>query len=210
MPDYGNERVLCVPTDAVKQIGEFQGFSPEWAKYLHNLLKSGLASFELRKHVETDPRFKQIIPYMVIEYRNPDLRTQSILRYCRTKHSGEARLRGKITIGIGGHINPVDGIDDPTLAFEMGWRRELREEVRIDARYEIAPIGVLNDDSDDVGKVHFGVVLRVGVSKPCVYPNNHESIEMFFDDAKNYPFPATPNYEGWSRLVLDSDSLIKR
>ena len=103
-------------------------------------------TFRPRPEAETDPSWKQIIPYLVL--RDGD----RILLMRRTRAGGDARLHERYTIGIGGHVNPGD--TDPLDAL----RREWREEIDADFEPTLEPLGVLNDDDNAVGTVHLGLV----------------------------------------------------
>ena len=81
--------------------------------------------FVERRHAETDATLKQIIPYCVV------VRGGDVFLTRRTSKGGDARLFGKRSIGIGGHINPVDGAD----VLALGLRREIEEELTIDGAW---------------------------------------------------------------------------
>ena len=102
--------------------------------------------FRPRAAMETDRAWKQVIPYLVLR----DGERYFLMR--RTKAGGDERLHDRFSIGVGGHLNPGDG----DLA--GGLRREWHEELRADFDPEFHLIGLLNDDSTDVGSVHLGAV----------------------------------------------------
>jgi predicted NUDIX family phosphoesterase len=114
--------------------------------------------FVERSVAERTPAWKQVIPYTLVQCGERILLTR------RTQQGGEARLHDKHSIGIGGHINPVDlepgAVRNPLPA---GARREIEEELDVRGTYELRPVGLINDDSNSVGAVHVGVVhvLRV-------------------------------------------------
>lgn len=138
--------------------------------------------FVERAVAERTPSWKQIIPYTVVCVGDEILLTR------RLDKGGEERLFDKLSIGIGGHINPEDldgdlpGLAPPTPAssagtteekdliprgtasrrhrdpIAAGTRREIEEEIEIRGSYEIEQIGLLNDDSNPVGAVHLGIV----------------------------------------------------
>lgn len=116
--------------------------------------------FVERAHAEHDPSLKQVIPYAVI------VRDGEVLLLKRTKNGGDARLFDKLSIGVGGHVNPVDALVDgrrvrnPLVA---GTRRELDEELDIRGTWSVRSLGLLNDDSNSVGAVHVGLVQVVHV-----------------------------------------------
>ncbi len=97
-----DEKVLVFPRSLLEQLGVFQGFSPEVNRYLPAILEKKNNSFMARAQAETNPAFKQVIPYVVITDG------QSVLHYVRGKKAGEQRLVAKGSVGIGGHINNED------------------------------------------------------------------------------------------------------
>ncbi len=153
-----------------------------------------LGFWKKRSLVENDPSLKQIIPYMVVT----DGARIFLLR--RKAKQSEARLRNLYSIGVGGHINPVDGgVQDPVLA---GMNRELREELSISGEPRISPLGYLNDDSNPVGSVHFGLVFKVEAPADSVSVAEDEMMEGRFatlDDLAGH----ADAMETWSRLLLE-------
>src|SRR5262245_26677858 len=109
--------------------------------------------FVERRAAEQDSSWKQVIPYVVVR------RGDALLLLERKKKQGEARLHGKLSIGVGGHINPVDdgGAGGGDVLLE-GLRRELDEELDVQGALDVRAAGFLNDDSTDVGAVHYGLV----------------------------------------------------
>ncbi len=99
-----------------------------------------------RPTAEISPQYKQIIPYVLIRHDDAYFLLQ------RTPKQTEARLHHKLSLGIGGHINP----DTPEL-FD-GLQKELEEEVNVAGDYDLTFVGILNDDTTDVGRVHLGAV----------------------------------------------------
>ncbi len=102
-----------------------------------------------RSMMEVDPRYKQIIPYLVFTHDDKYFLMQ------RKSDASEARLRNKLTLGIGGHIRQEDMVEDSLFAWAL---REFHEEVDYAGKVNVKPLGILNDDSNDVGKVHIGFV----------------------------------------------------
>lgn len=106
--------------------------------------------FHSRSVMEVDPVYKQIIPYLVF------LHNDQLFLMQRKSTASEQRLRNKMTLGIGGHIRKEDMTTNSLSAWAM---REFHEEVAYNGSITIESFGVINDDSDDVGKVHIGFVL---------------------------------------------------
>ena len=109
-----------------------------------------------RPAAEEDPSYKQIIPYVVLTRKGLVFATR------RLNKGGESRLHGKVSIGIGGHINPVDETDRRSVLMK-GLERELEEEVYIQHRGELVPQGFINDGGNGVGAVHLGLCFSMEV-----------------------------------------------
>ena len=116
--------------------------------------------FVERDHAERTPSLQQVIPYSVV------VRRGEILLIRRLRSGGESRLFDKLSIGIGGHINPED-VESASPAvncpIEAGSERELREELEFHGTFTTRRVGILNDDSNPVGAVHVGLVQVVHV-----------------------------------------------
>ncbi len=146
--------MLVLARDAVPGGSDFLGLKPMTGADL-DVLRQALASagrWVERAHAEQDPSHKQLIPYVVV--RDAD----QVFLMERTDAGADPRLHRRATIGVGGHLNPVDDGVDP---LGSGLRREWREELDADWEPEFAPIGFLNDDRNSVGAVHLGVVFEV-------------------------------------------------
>ena len=163
------EQVLVIPTEHFRQLGYFQGFSTQAVDYLDKLLSPNVTSYRPRGEMETDPSFKQLIPYVIFRYIDPQGIAQ-VFHYTRGSGQGEERLHAKMSIGIGGHISLDDSYRAESCPYEEGMRRELEEEVVIRTDYDSQRVGLINDDATDVGRVHLGVVHIFDVVSPRVEP----------------------------------------
>lgn len=142
-----------------------------------------------RPIAEVSPQFRQIIPYVVIRHGDDYFVLQ------RTSKQTEARLHHKISIGVGGHINPGHSLME-------GLRKELDEEVRIDAPYDLKFIGVLNDDSTDVGRVHLGIVYVLNIAHKSVAVLETEKMTgEWMPRAAMHKLRSA--MESWSEIVYD-------
>ncbi len=106
------------------------------------------------KNAELNFDYKQPIPYIVIRRGDEFFVTE------RLQGGGESRLHGKLAMGAGGHMNPLSATEEEPFAtvLEENIKRELDEELDINRKVEIKPIGLINDDSDATGKVHIGIL----------------------------------------------------
>lgn len=114
--------------------------------------------FVERPYAERSVHLKQVIPYTIVVAEDP-IEGPRILMVRRLPQGGEQRLVGKLSIGIGGHINPVDGPDgEQSDVIEAGTARELDEELNLGGERRLEAIGLINDDANPVGAVHVGLV----------------------------------------------------
>ena len=115
----------------------------------------------------------------------------------RTDAGGDARLHRKASIGVGGHINPVDVGQDP---LDAGLRREWDEELVADWEPEFVLRGLLNDDSNPVGSVHLGVVYEVDAAGRPVAVREREKLSGRMA-SRDEILAAWDRLETWSQLV---------
>ena len=206
MAQVQTECVLVVPTELFHRLGHFQGFSADVERYLGELFNPQHTSYRPRQDVEQDPGFKQLIPYVIFRYRDPQGRL-SLFQYTRGKGQGEGRLHSKKSIGIGGHISADDCATGnelhATAAYHEGMRRELAEEVAIDTPYLERCAGLINDDLTEVGRVHLGVVHMFDVERPAVRPLETDIIEAGFRPLDEI-LADTESFESWSQICLSA------
>jgi predicted NUDIX family phosphoesterase len=182
------EQVLVVPRSAL--MGD-----PGW----HGVTSDGLDAFEVivaregrflpRADVEPDRTWKQVIPYLVLR----DGERYFLMR--RTQAGGDARLHDRWSIGVGGHLNPGDG------ALAGGLRREWREEVRADFEPAFRLIGLLNDDTTEVGSVHVGAVYVADAAGRPVEIRETDKLSGAFANPADVA-AVVDRMESWSALVF--------
>lgn len=202
------ERVLVIHRSIFDRIGCFQGLSFEVEKYLDSILPQTLPHFEARSKAENDPNFKQIIPYVLLTCDG------KYLSYVRGKQAGEKRLVGQRSIGIGGHINPIDHKESlftqsARQVYDLGVIREVTEEVFIDSDHSDHVVALLNDDSTEVGRVHLGIVHCWVLESPIVRKSEKMIKQPEF--LSRAELRATrPDMETWSAFCVDHLDDIER
>lgn len=190
------ERVLVLPRAAVPGGTDFHGIRGVDVGGLR-ALRDAVARDGLyldRPVAEMDVTHKQLIPYIVVR----DERRVFLMQ--RTDAGGDARLHGRASIGVGGHLNPTDGADDPLMA---GLRREWDEELVADWEPDFTLVGLLNDDTNRVGAVHLGVVFTVEADGRPVDVREHEKLVGAFADADEVA-SSWDRLETWSQLVAEA------
>lgn len=189
-----NEPILVVPR--ARLLPEpVRGFTTEGlAAYLERVRDHGV--FRRRGEMEQDPSMKQIIPYLIVRHE------QQIFLFQRTAAGSEARLHGKYSIGVGGHINrgDVEGAADLVAA---GLRRELEEELILEGSWRARLVGVLNDDTNAVGQVHFGLVHVVDVDSARIMVRESDTLSGRLAGLEELR-QLYDSMETWSQLILDA------
>lgn len=187
-----------------------QGFLPatgeteqEVEAYRNRIREHGF--FMEREPAEADSSFKQIIPYLVVHHDG------DLLQVRRLEEQSEERLHSLLSIGLGGHLNPIDR--DASALLEAGINRELTEELHMDTSYDPRFIGVVNDDSNDVGSVHFGLTYRIDLSTRDVSIRETDHMEGAFESVETLAErndASRERFETWSRMLLDrADTLLE-
>lgn len=189
------EEVLVIPRVHVPRGCEFTGIRRADEASLAELRVSvrDHGTFMDRPSAEENRAFKQLIPYVVVRDG------ARIFLMERTAAGGDPRLHRKASIGVGGHINPIDDGDDPLTA---GLRREWAEELDADWEPEFRLLGLLNDDSNPVGSVHLGVVFIVEAAGRPIGIREHDKLTARMADPDELR-AARDRMETWSRLVVD-------
>lgn len=196
-----DEQILVVPESVILEIGPIEGFCRDVDRFLGPILASDRLSFRPRGEMESDPSFKQLIPYVILRHTDAGGGIH-VFTYTRGSGQGESRLHAKRSIGIGGHISEEDaaGGSDPYLT---GMRRELEEEVVIGSEFVEQRVGLIYDPTTEVGRVHLGVVHLFELAEPIVRPNEDDISETGFVPIAELK-SQRDSLEVWSRLCLDS------
>lgn len=198
------ERVLCFERKLLEELGVFQGLSLDVEKYLPVLTSDEHLTYLNRGDAEQDKRYKQLIPYVLV------LCQDRILRYRRGKGGQETRLHGLYSVGVGGHISEEDhGLFSTHQGYQDGMRRELMEEVAVKDAPEAA-VAVINDDSTEVGYVHFGVVHVMQVENEDIAGGRSGILAPEFVSLAD-AVKELARYESWSSICLENlDTLLAK
>ncbi len=193
------EQVLVIERKVLEQVGMFQGLTFDVDNYLGEIFVQGVPRFMPRSQVEENPAYKQLIPYVLMSYQD------KYLSYIRGRRAGEARLVGNRSIGIGGHINPADDMPlfntDFYETYLAAVEREVAEEVTVETSHTDRVVALLNDESNEVGSVHLGIVHHWVLDAPKVSRREQMITQMaFMSPAELHEVQDT--LETWSGLCL--------
>jgi predicted NUDIX family phosphoesterase len=195
--DGCEEEIIVVRVDALRTVGLTDGYDPDPERILAAAFAPGVARPLRRSVAEVDERFKQLVCYVVLLYGD------TVFHYCRSGRVGEARLAGLRSLGLGGHLNVSDGIAaDSCQGLNRAIRRELSEEVLLDeAATTVDVVGVINDDSNLVGRVHLGLVAFAYCRTPNVSLRDSTLTDGRFDQIAKVE-RRSAEFENWSQLCL--------
>lgn len=227
-----------VDTDALITSG-IVGLTQDQSQDIINALSENahLVWMAPRQYLENDPDFLQFIPYLILRTGGTD--AHKVVGYNRPPATGESRLAGNFSIGLGGHVEPHDlayplvkhSVDERKACnfpasfsdvLSMCSQREMLEEVKPSWNNaagetvspevyatEFGPVALIYDTSNDVGKVHLGLVYVVhlhGVSPAedlilGISANSPDEVRdirfLTKEEALNQESP-----ESWTSLVL--------
>ena len=199
MSKYSGEEVLVVPRALLDEIGAFEGIRTAGLDAaIARLLDPANHFFMDRAEAENDPSHKQLIPYCV--FRCGD----RILHYTRGKSGGESRLHAKISVGVGGHVNPVDtgGGRTGSDAYHAAVTREIEEELDLPEEHEHRIIALLNDESNPVGQVHLGIVHVVDLKSDAVNSREDALTDLGFTPLADLNGALFERLETWSQFCI--------
>ena len=124
--------VLVFQAEALTELGSFQGIRKHFQPYERTLLNPRNTTFIPRIQAETDPRYKEVISYVIVQ------KDDSVLRSVRGKYTAvEDFLKGSYCIGFAGHVQRTDVDNWPLLTpldndsgYTVGVYRELGDHMR--------------------------------------------------------------------------------
>ncbi len=196
-----DEEVLCIPRNAIpmRLLGKRSAVSLAWDD-MRSTLDRCTYNFKIRREIEHDFSYKQIIPYVL-------LRNSSESYFCYERRGTERRLHGNLSLGIGGHIAKDDAEEGEVFLdslVQQGMMRELSEETGYSWFFDIRFLGVINEEESEVGIVHFGMVFS------CSIGDQDKELVMGDGELVNQQWRSIPNikehsdeFELWSQLALE-------
>lgn len=195
-----DEQIIVVPRATLfdNEKNAFNGFLSKNDEKGSNIFNA-LSQYDVKRRgdMEEDPEFKQLISYCLLENQSGEL-----LVYERLSGGGEERLHGQSSIGVGGHMNDVVGADSINEVLRVNAQRELEEEVGLSAEdsQNMEYLGFINDDNNEVGKVHMGVVFKITVSSNDVESKETDTLRIKWIEKGK--IESYDDFETWSALIL--------
>lgn len=208
------ERILAVPR---KRLFEDEGFTFQGTVTGWHVIQRVMQNIDsnwkvVRRgggHKDSEPAennaeinydMKQPIPYVLIR------KGKEIFAYKRLSGGGEARLHDKISIGFGGHMNEEPEAVGFAEILEANMWRELNEELHIGSHTipGVHVIGLINDDVNDVGRVHIGLLAILDLPEDAsVAVKETDQLEGFWTTVEELSEPETfLRLESWSQIAV--------
>ena len=192
-----NELILVVPSKIIFKNGVWQGLKKDNLDYYIDLIKNN-CQFKRRGDVETDPSFQQIIPYIVFNFKD------KYFLYKYLQKAGEKRLVNTYQLGVGGHINPIDGNADSKNILEAGMMREWSEEVDFKGNFLSKKlVGIMNDDTNPVEQVHLALVYNFEGDSPDISIKETDKMKGELVDIKNVGEYIKSSPGVWVKIVYN-------
>ncbi len=209
-PPTEEENVLVFPSSLLDKIGRFQGIHTRWQKVARYILDPKVCRYIPRLAAEENTEHKQVLTYVMV------CRGRQVLAFKRgTYTSVEEFLRGSHCIGFGGHVaeKDYDLFGREWLGIKRCAARELAEELNISASDRnrlligegLSCVGILNDDSSEVGRKHFAFVFRYDVKESLTWNNpvrGEKAITQLRWLDMDPPKFSIRGFEYWSQLCL--------
>lgn len=188
---HHDEKILVVKREKLFPDGILQGLhKTDLNDYQHLIAHN--KEFHWRSSMESDATYKQIIPYLIFSFGNKLFLMQ------RRSTASETRLKNKFSLGIGGHIREEDIVGKSLYEWA---EREFKEEINYNGKLTIYPLGVLNDEANEVGRVHAGFVflLKGDSDQIEVKEELKKGVLVSLDEALQF----YDSMETWSKIALD-------
>lgn len=190
-----DEKTLVVDRDIIFKNEHWQGIKRENLGYYLDLIRNNY-QFKLRRDIEDDRAWQQIIPYILFNHGT------KYFIYHYLEKAGEQRLKNDWMLGVGGHINPVDAKPGEDI-LEAGMMREWNEEIDYKGNLvEKKLIGILNDERRPVEAVHLGLVYLFRGNTSNIFVKEKDKIEGELVELKDLG-PYMENIGGWAPIVYN-------
>jgi predicted NUDIX family phosphoesterase len=161
-------------------------------KYLNLLRENG--EFRVRKELENDPSYKQIIAQVILKYKDKYFLHRQVKR-------NEERLNSLCPLPLGGHIEQVDSNSDDIL--ETALERELHEGVDLKSNIvKKSYLGLIYlEDDNPVNFVHVGFVYIFDLDGADVHVKE-EGLEDIGFVSLDYLKTNSEKLTYWSRIII--------
>lgn len=200
----------------VDKIGLAEGLNPVDIMTIAGEMQEGIVIGQ-REALESDESVRQVLPYVILSQFDSSVGLMKYITYRRTKKVGESRLAGNVSVGWGGHIDLVDvqhqdSVIDLIGTIGVAVNREITEEVlflnpeaasgdMVDL--SLLSVGILLDNSNDVGKVHMGVIINGQLPEGTIVQCAEEELEIMTPMTASELLNSGLPLENWTRISIE-------
>lgn len=187
---YGDIEVFVIDNTYTK---EFNTFVKLDTSNKYSEVFNTIGTFIPRYDAELNFNYRQLIPYCLIKCNDYYFITKRI--------TGDSRLTGKHSIGMGGHLEKLDGVNNDYI--KTGLQRELEEELDIKSNItSIDLIGMICSNNTEVDSVHLGMIYVANVDGLNVNVKETDTLVggwISKDELLNFD----GELESWSKISVD-------
>ena len=156
------------------------------------------------KSATQDKSLKQPIAYVAV-YNTTEKKFFIYKRASENKDYGEKGLQGKLSLGFGGHMKPLDNQNGGGIKKSL--IREIGEETGLSGMLrDIKLLGYVNDESNEVNRVHFGMLYVASTDSLVLSPKDPEVKRwelITLKEVQKINKDPRCNLETWSRIALE-------
>jgi len=189
-----NEKILCIKGEYLFENGKWNGLiTSDKESYLELLREK--SEFRVRKDLEKDSTYKQIIGQVVLRHNGKYYLHRQVKK-------NEERLDSLCPLALGGHIEKID-VKKGEDIFEVAVQRELSEEVELGSKIiNREYLGLVYiEDGHSVCDVHVGLVYVYDLDGMNVHVNE-EGLEDIGFVSLDYLKTNTEKLTYWSRIII--------
>lgn len=190
------ELVWCIKRELWDNHCNFEGYKNDKEGVVYRLLLEH-GEFREREEVETDYRYKQVIPQGLLRFG------ESVYVNQRLPKQSETRLLYAYSLGVGGHLNPEDNILAHMDLIQVGFHREMAEEVQVPIPFSLKYIGITNDEQAEVSSLHVGVWFEINLLNKDVFVKETEKLRGFWADICELD-RLEPEFESWAGMLYSA------
>jgi len=186
-----DEKILCIKGDTLFKDEKWNGLmTSDKEKYL-SLLKEE-SEFRVRKDLETNPEYKQVIAQVILRYKDKYFLHRQVKK-------NEDRLNSLCPLPLGGHIDEIDLTKGDDI-LETALERELHEEVLLGSEIlKKTYLGLIY--IEDENPVNVGFVYVFDLDGVDVHVNE-EGLEDIGFVSLDYLKTNTEKLTYWSRIII--------
>lgn len=193
MSDH-TEKILCISTENLFSLGKWSGLKTEGLeKYIKLLNEKG--EFRVRKNLESDPSYKQVIAQVILRYKDKYFLHRQV-------EKSEERLNSLCPLALGGHTEEFDLVDGKDI-LDVALDRELHEEVDLQSKIlKKDLLGLIYiEDENPVNAVHVGLFYVYDLDGTDVH-TKEEGLEDIGFVSLDYLKSNKETLTFWSRVVI--------